>query len=270
MRHQRGQAMSEFLVSMVWVIPFVLMFVAIGNMIKVQTQTHKAARYVAWERTAYSGEEYEAKVSDPIFGFDDEIASRFFINDGSGFTEDSGGYSQRWQDWKSKQSIVNLDTGVKLLDVADTGNSNLSDAQSFLASDNSRVNWLSERSNVEMNTAVAATLQVDFSTENNFALSDFNGAVPHVAASYVLVADGWAPGNESTYSGRVSGLRDSIYSNAQRWYQNTAATRWLAPVFDEIGEKLFINDEDPASSFDMVSPSLSVAVPTSMLEAYEP
>ncbi|MAA59326.1 MAG: hypothetical protein CMK79_04150, partial [Pseudomonadales bacterium] len=96
MNKQRGQAISEFIVYMAWVIPFVFMLIAIMQMIKVQTQTHKAARYVAWERTAYTGADYEARMSDPINGFDDEIAERFFINDSVGFDSDVAVTTEKW------------------------------------------------------------------------------------------------------------------------------------------------------------------------------
>ncbi|MCP5015966.1 MAG: hypothetical protein GY938_11955 [Ketobacter sp.] len=268
MNLQRGQAMSEFLVSMVWAIPFIFMVVAISNMLKVQTEAHKAARYVAWERTAYSGDDYQAKLSDPINGFDAEVTSRFFVNGGVGFSSGSVGSARRWFDWESKNSIIELDGGVRLVGVADA-DSFQGQAVDFLDSSSSQVNWMRERSGVEINTAAVDTLQVDFSTTNNYALSDNTGFVPHVNSSYVLVADSWAPSNDRMFSDRVDGLRESIYSRAQRWYQNTPATRAIAGVFDEIGEKMFINEDDPEYSFDMVSPTQSSALPSS-LEAYEP
>ncbi|MEE2731824.1 MAG: hypothetical protein VYA55_13475 [Pseudomonadota bacterium] len=264
MNRQRGQAMSEFLVYMAWLIPFTFMAVAIVQMIKVQTQTHKAARYVAWERTAYSGAEYQDRLTDPINGFDDEVATRFFLQEESGFDSDGGITSGRWTDRQSRQSIVDLDNGIRIRE-PDTNDTFINDATGFLESNSSRVNWLQERSDVELNAIAAASLQVDFDAENAYALTPTSGFTPHVDASYVLIADSWAPGNESAYSERVRGVRESVYSNAQRWYQNTQATRFLAPIFNEIDEKLFVNGSD---SFDMVSGSQSVEVPESLLEPY--
>lgn len=261
---QHGQAMGEFIVYMVWVIPFVFMLIAIMQMIKVQTQTHKAARYVAWERTAYTGEDYNARLSDPINGFDDEVVERFFINDSVGF--DSGGAvtTEKWRDWQTRQSIVDLDNGIAINEptIEDTF---INNATGFLESNSSRVNWLSERSDVSVNSIAAASLQVNFAAENTYALDAESGYTPNVSASYVLIADGWAPGNEASFSGRVQGVRESVYSNAQRWFQNTNATRFLAPVFNEIDEKLFVNGSD---SFEMVSSEQSTAVPSTMLEPY--
>ena len=268
MKLQRGQAMSEFLVSMVWAVPFVFMVVAIANMLKVQTEAHKAARYVAWERTAYSGDDYQAKLNDPINGFDSEVTSRFFVNGDVGFSSGSVGSARRWIDWESKNSIIDLDDGVRLVGVTDS-DSFQAQAASFLDSNSSQVNWMRERSGVELNTAAVDTLQVDFSSANNYALSDNAGFVPHVNSSYVLVADSWAPSNDSMFSDRVDGLRESIYSRAQRWYQYSPFTRAIAGVFDEVGEKMFINEDEPENSFDMVSPTQSSALPSS-LEAYEP
>ena len=264
MNKQRGQAISEFIVYMAWVIPFVFMLIAIMQMIKVQTQTHKAARYVAWERTAYTGADYEARMSDPINGFDDEIAERFFINDSVGFDSDVAVTTEKWRDWQSRQSVVDLDNGISV-NAPTVEDTFINDATGFLESNSSRVNWLSERSDVNVNSIAAASLQVNFDAENTFALDSESAYTPNVSASYVLIADSWTPGNEASFSDRVQGVRESVYSNAQRWFQNTNATRFLAPLFDEIDEKLFVNGND---SFEMVSSEQSTAVPSTLLEPY--
>lgn len=264
MRKNRGQALSEFLVYMAWMIPLVFIFVAIVQMIKTQTQTHKAARYIAWERTAYTGADYSARLNDTVNGFDDEVAERFFINEEIGFDHSGNGDTERWNDWESNNSIIDLDNGIRVRE-PDASDTFINNATGFLESNNSRVNWLQERSDVEVNAIAAASLQVNFDARNNYALNDSAGFTPHVDASYVLIADSWAPGNESVYSERVQGVRDSVYSNAQRWFQNTQATRFFAPIFNEIDEKLFVNGGD---SFEMVSPNQSTEVPSAYLEAY--
>lgn len=264
MTKQKGQALAEFLVYSAWFIPFVFMLIAIVQMMKVQTQTHKAARYVAWERTAYTGDDYQARLNDPINGFDDEVAARFFDNENSGFDSSGGLPSQRWRDWNSGESIVDVENGIRVRE-PEPGDTFINNATGFLESNTSRVNWMEERSDVELNSIAAASLQVDLDADSSYALTATDGFTPHVDASYVLIADSWAPGNESVFSSRVRDVRESVYSNAQRWYQNTQATRFLAPVFDEIDEKLFINDGD---SFDMVSGHQSTEVPGTFLEPY--
>lgn len=264
MKKEKGQALSEFIVYMAWIIPFLFMVAGIVQMMKAQTQTHKAARYVAWERTAYTGAAYQDRINDPINGFDDEVASRFFENENKGFDPEEGGSSERWLDWDSGRSIVNLETGVTLREPNES-DTFINGATGFLESNSSQVNWMQDRSDVELNSIAAASLQVDFDPENAYALTAADGFTPHVDASYVIIADSWAPGNDSVYSERVRGVRESVYSNAQRWYQNTQATRFLAPVFNEIDEKLFVNDDE---SFDMVSGSQSTGVPGTYLEPY--
>lgn len=246
------------------------MVAAIVQMMKVQTQTHKAARYVAWERTSYTGPEYQNRINDPIDGFDREVALRFFDNENTGFASAAGGGSAggaasgRWLDWNSGQSIVNLESGIQVRE-PDDGDTFINDATGFLESNSSQVNWMRDRGDVELNSIAAASLQVDFNPENTYALTASEGFTPHVDASYVLIADSWSPGNNAVYSDRVRGVRESVYSNAQRWYQNTQATRFLAPIFNEIDEKLFVNDGD---SFEMVSGSQSNGIPGAYLEPY--
>lgn len=264
MGKQRGAAISEFLVYMAWVIPFVFMLAAIVQMMKVQTQTHKAARYVAWERTAYTGDGYEQRLNDPISGFDYEVAVRFFDQEDSGFKNGGGLASERWNDWNSDQSIVDLSRGVRVREPGDS-DTFINDATGFLESNSSKVNWLQDRSDVEVNAIAAASLQVDFNADNSYALTASDGFTPHVDASYVLIADSWAPGNEAVYSDRVQGVRDSVYSSAQRWYQNTAFTRGISLMFKEIDDKMFVNGSD---SFDMVSNSQSTQLPGALLETY--
>lgn len=261
--NQKGQAISEFLVYMVWLIPFVFVFVAIVQMIKVQTQTHKAARYVAWERTVYSGEEYNDRLSNPLDGFDKEVKDRFFLRESSALNDDDVSVNRRFQDWKSRQSIVNLNDGVSLVPT-NTGADNDTDGN-VLDAQESQINWLSERTDVDRDSIAAATLRVEFDSEKTFALRE-DTVNPMVDSSYLLVADGWAPANEAMYSERVQSVRNQTYSRAQRWFQNTPTTRILAPIFDEFGEKMFVNGRD---SFDMVSPDQSQAVPQALLEPYE-
>lgn len=267
MLKQRGSAIIETLVYVGWLFPLLLLFFAVMQLIQVQTQTHKAARYVAWERTAYSGQDYQARLNDQINGFDSEVEQRFFIDEGSGFEvdEDDGVVvSSRWNDWESKRSIIDLDGGVFVREAGEN-NTFIDEATGFLESNSSRVNWLQDRSDVELNAIAAATLQVNLNAGNNAALTERADFTPYVDASYVLIADSWAPANETAYSDRVQGVRESVYSNAQRWYQNTQATRFFSTMFAEIDEKLFVNGSD---SFEMVSPRQSTEIPGAVLEAY--
>lgn len=266
MKSHNGQALTEFLVSILWIVPLLFVFVAVVQMTKAQTQTHKAARYVAWERTAYSGDDYQARLNDPIHGFDNEVAQRFFINEENGFDSNAVAVEGRWRDWQSNNSIIDLDDGIRVRE-ADESDTFINSATGFLESNSSQVNWMQDRSDVELNSIAAASLQVDFDPANTYALTENGSFTPHVDASYVLIADSWAPGNEAVYSERVQGVRESNYSNAQRWFQNTQATRFFAPIFNEIDEKMFVNGGD---SFEMVSGNQSTEVPGVYLEPYVP
>ncbi|MAR93101.1 MAG: hypothetical protein SV765_17545 [Pseudomonadota bacterium] len=264
-QYQQGQAMSEFIVSMAWVIPFILMLVAIGHMINVQTETHKAARYVAWERTAYTNQDYQQRLQDTTDGFNNEVAQRFFVNGGVGFSAGATGYSKRWEDWDSDQTVVQLNDGIRVLQ-PDENDVNLSTAMNYLAANRGQVDWLEDNAGVEVNTAAGATLEVDFNTENTYALEAMENT-PRVDSSYVLIADSWAPVSEQQYQERVAGVRYDTLARQQRWFENGIFIKPLQPVFLELRDRLYINGND---SFEMVSENQSTALPQAALEPYQP
>ena len=82
---QSGQAVTEFAVALMVFAPLVLFIVIIANMLHVQTTAHKAARYMAWERVAYTQADYDSKLNSATDSFDQEISSRFLESNGAGF-----------------------------------------------------------------------------------------------------------------------------------------------------------------------------------------
>lgn len=94
---QRGQAMTEFVVSVSYV--FLVLFVIVptfGKLMDMQAQTQHASRYVAWERTVWfdvneepdesvqSSNEWESVATRSDSQVMDSMRNRFFYGSGQG------------------------------------------------------------------------------------------------------------------------------------------------------------------------------------------
>lgn len=98
---QRGQAMTEFIVSVAFV--FMVLFVVVptfGKIMDLQFQTQQASRYVAWERTIWfdrvdmsndnqddfviSNDEFESVATRSDEEVMSSLRNRFFLGHGSG------------------------------------------------------------------------------------------------------------------------------------------------------------------------------------------
>lgn len=258
-----GQAISEFLVALLWLVPFAIGFYTLAQMWNVQITTSKAARYMAWERTAYDDQAYQSKVNDLTeLGFKAEVSSRFFSNGGVGFGENSTGSSRQWLGWVTDQSMVDMTKGVELRAPSATDTAK-NDANSFLDNRMGRITWMKDRGGVELNTANGAILSVPYSQADVYTLSDGPTANPEATASYMLISDSWAPGSEQIYSSRVQEVRSRLVTGAHRLFLDVTS-RPVAGAFQELNQKLYVNQNSRADSFEMVSPEQSTALPSGL------
>lgn len=260
---QSGQAISEFLVAMLWLVPFALGFYTLAQMWNVQITTSKAARFMAWERTAYDNAGYQAKLNDPTNGFGAEITKYFFEEGGKGFGTNSSGTSREWKGWKTGQSMVDLTNGAAIQAPSATDTFK-NDANSYLDSRMGRISWMKNRGGVELNTASGAILTVPYSQADVYTLADSPAANPRATASYMLISDSWAPGSEQIYSDRVGEVQSKLVSGSHRLFLNSAFTRFAAGTFEELNQKLYVNQASPRDSFNMVSPTQSTALPSGL------
>ncbi len=274
MRHhkQRGQAISEFIVAMVWMVPVIIGFVAIAQMLNMQSTTHEAARYVAWERLAYDGATYQQRVAGGADGFSQEVTRRFFVNGGSGFGAEDGNYSRDWRDWQSNQSNFDIEQGVRLTAAADSDD--VADDQQrlsgFLDRRSGESSWMSGRGGIELDTSVTAQLSVPVRADGNSAFAgEFAPGDPRLSTSYALISDSWAASSEDQFTGRVKDSRPQGLTKLRTWLQNNGGARLLRNQFGEIDEKLYSDPDSDANSFSTVSPEQSVALPVSLLEPYD-
>jgi hypothetical protein len=263
MSKHSGQALTEFLVSLLWIVPFALLFYVVAQMWNVQITANKAARYMAWERTAYSNADYDSRVSDLNFGFENDVVNRFLINGNVGFGGVNVGGSRVWLSHQTDNSIVDVTQGVEFESPGIDDQAKIR-ANSFLDQRTSRVSWMQDRGGVELNTAEGAYLTIPYSKADNYALKDLAVVDPEARASYMLIADSWAPGSEDIYADRVSEVRDRLVPAAHRLWMNSPVVRGVKGTFKELDQKLFIDSANPGNSFEMVSPNQSTSLPTNL------
>lgn len=256
-RHQTGQAVTEFSVALLVFIPLVLLLVVIAHMLNIQTTAHKASRYLAWERTAYTEADYNSKMSGGVDNFNDEITSRFITNAGAGFSDGSAGFSRAWRNPENGESLVNLEQGASV--GVDELTAAQQTAQNYLSTNMGYLSSEDDNGGMSVDTISPAKLSIPLSIANSELLNMASESGLQVSSSFALVADGWAPASEAEFSDAVSGMRDGALTQAHRFMAG-GVTAFFAPVFQEISTQLYNGD----APFEMVSPNQSTALPSNL------
>lgn len=75
---QRGQALAEFLVTLVALLPLFFIIPMIGNYLDLRSSVVQAGRYAAWERTVWLGDSNSAAKAKSDGDIQNEIRERFF------------------------------------------------------------------------------------------------------------------------------------------------------------------------------------------------
>lgn len=282
--NSRGQSIAEFLVALMFMVPALLFIPTLANMLSVQTAAHKASRYVAWERTAYSAG--DLKSGEDLEG---EVQQRFYVDEDLGFGSTPTEARVRWQDFRFRTSMVDYSSGVQMdLSVSDSATSDTYNASAWLALPRS----VSDPHNaIELDTLQVSKLSVPISSElsilrpvQNSAASawfhDRDAPLPdapedviaqqnrfYVASSSALVADGWTSASDEMFRDRVAGV-NTISRGFQNFWENTMGFSGLLQTlgFDEIPQRLFTNPDGRRESLNMVDTEQSLNLP---LQAYE-
>jgi hypothetical protein len=285
LRNNKGQSIAEFLISLMFLVPAVLFIPTLANMLLVQTTAHKASRYVAWERTAYSAG--DLKTSEELEG---EVQQRFYVDEDLGFGSEPTEARVRWQDFRYRTSMVDYDSGVRMdLSASEsatefntnasawlaTGQGSLEDPHNAIVLDTLQISKLSVPISSELSILrpVEKTAEAAWFHDRDAPLPDApEDPIAHqnrfyVASSSALVADGWASANDAMFHDRVSGV-NSISRRFQNFWENTLGLSGTLQVlgFDEIPRRLFTNPEGRRASLDMVDQEQSRNLP---LQAYE-
>lgn len=282
--NSRGQSIAEFLVALMFLVPALLFIPTLANMLLVQTTAHKASRYVAWERTAYSAG--DLKSSEDLEG---EVQQRFYVDEDLGFGSEPTETRVRWQDFRYRTSMVDFSSGVRM---------DLGSSESATAFNTNASAWLAgaggledPHNAIEIDTLQISKLSVPISSELSILrpmektaeaawFHDRDAPLPdapvdpiahqnrfYVASSSALVADGWTSASDDMFHDRVSGV-NSISRRFQNFWENTMGLSGVLQTlgFDEIPRRLFTNSEGRRASLDMVDPEQSLNLP---LQAYE-
>ena len=269
---ERGQSSVELLVSAAVLVPIILLLPTLANFLLAQTEAHKAARYVAWERTVYpedqlkSGEQLAAEVED-----------RFYRYAQSGFSGESPVQNVPWRDWGSPnpndqaRSIIDYDRSVSAsVDTSRSPTEHFRNSSSWLAGRGGQ-------NAVSLDTLQSASLVVPVRSDSslfqsmvgNVPVDPVTGEPGYVFRSAsAIVSDSWVPGNEQVFKDRVGDIGGGIRSFT-RWYENNPLTHFASGWFREIPDHLFVDTPDVHSSFDMVNPEQSQILPAD-LKIYSP
>lgn len=279
----QGQSVAEFLVSLAFFVPVLLFIPTLANMLLVQTTAHKASRYVAWERTAYSAQ--DLKSGDELSL---EVRERFLLGENQGFGEGDVGTSAGWRDFKTRTSMIDLTSDVSM---------DVDSSRSATAGNQNASAWLADRGGfsdpsnaIQIDTLQVARLSIPLSSELSILQStrpvnawyyendpDADSDPPmdpvagasryYIGSSSALVADGWTSVNDAMFHERVSSV-NTISRRFQNFFENALGISGLLGSlgFDEINEKLFISPEGNRASLDMVDPEQSLNLPSSLKE----
>jgi hypothetical protein len=113
MKNQHGQALTEFLVAALAIIPLFLLIPLIGKYQDISNATMMAGRYAAFDATTHNAEQGGWKPSDQLA---DELRRRFFSNSDAPIkTKDTAG------DFKANQNLLWVDPQGHAL-IANFGN----------------------------------------------------------------------------------------------------------------------------------------------------
>lgn len=279
-RNASGQSSVELLVAAAFLIPVVVMMPTIANLLFVQTETHKAARYLAWERTAYATGDLKSDED-----LSNDIRTRFFEDPESSFgVAGKSTFVPPWRDFGNSQSI--LDFSEEAIEIRNDG------ARSATAESRNASAWLANRggngnptNRVELNTLQVTKLSVPIRSDASvFQITkpvnvwrhvndpDASPNVPvdplteterfYLASSSALVSDSWAPANEQMFRDRVAGMNRGN-NLLQRGWEGLLAP--IGNVFDELGEHLYVDSEFD-ESFNMADDRQSVVLPSNLKE----
>ena len=280
----KGQSSIEFLVSMAFLLPIALLLPTLANMLLVQTEAHKAARYAAWERTAYPVD--QLKTTNNLSR---EVEDRFLRRSTERFVNtNSQATVTTWNDFRYNRTMVDFTSQQVVATQFGLPRSATATSQNASA-------WLAGRGGqnnsnnaVQLGTLQSTRLSIPLRSDTSLlqatrprdALYFENdpGNAPvvpldavaqrnrfYVASSSSLVADGWAAGNETMFRDRVSDV-DRKFQNFQNFYQNGLVSRGLALVFGELNEHMFVNSADERESFNMVDSNQSTNLPAYLKE----
>ena len=291
-RSSEGQSYAEFVVARAILMPIMLMLPTVANLLSAQTEAHKAARFVAWERTAYPAS--EQKQDTTLAG---QVQEKFLQHSESSFVPGSGSaFVAPWRDWGSPAYGAEANLQGQILDfedrvvvVSDAPES----ATAGIPNASSRLDGVGGRGNsddaIQLETMHKTRLSIPLNEESSLFKTtkvtsvwfqertpDEDSGVPedhiagrnrfNVSSSASLVSDSWIPVNEEMLFDRVSDLSTPTRAGMRLVERPVSDTIRLLG-FEEIDERMY-RGENPNDAFEMVDAEQSLILPE-RLKQYE-
>ncbi|MCG8669824.1 MAG: hypothetical protein MI867_10465 [Pseudomonadales bacterium] len=241
---ESGQALSEFMVSLAVIIPLFLLIPVVANYLDVQTATHEASRYVAWERTVYDD------LSQVPDGIENSVQERFIERESSGFSDATQvDQHERWKDYGSVGHATIVDTGAGVAVRSERIAMNINDPVA-----NSSIDAIQAMDpNALGMTSVSIPLSSDgsllgtFSAGPSFLTAERSSrSAPmdevagssrfHTKASAVLLADGGVlPRNEEEYTSITNEIVSTDGGRLEAWQTPLRILNFITlGFFDEL------------------------------------
>lgn len=263
MRRVSGQSAVELLVSAAVIVPLVLLIPTLANLLLLQTEAHKAARHVAWERVAYP--QTHLKESGDYEG---EIEERFLRYSRAGFGDSVSVVEQTpWRDWGADQDDTESGT---LVDYGGGARVSVASSRSATAGYINASAYLANRGGanaVQLDTLQSGELSIGIREGSSLLAHSLSSPSEDPAAgeprysirsSSALVVDSWVPPHDAAFHDRVGGIGGGIRNIAGL---HAPITQVLRPIFQELDEHMFVDTPGTNSPFDMVDSEQSSRLP---------
>ena len=263
MQRMAGQSTVEFLVSAAVIVPLLLLIPTLANILLVQTEAHKAARHVAWERVAYSQDQLKDSGM-----FASEVEDRFLRFSTAGFGNSLGVADRTpWRDFGQHQSatnprtIVDYDSGVHVgVNPNRSSTDGHTNASAHLAGKGGS-------NAIQLDTLQSGQLTIGLRSDSSLLSSPL--ATPaadpvsgeprfFVRSSSALVVDSWMPANDTVFHDRVADIGGGVRNVGSL---HAPITNALRPIFQELDDHMYVNTTGTDTPFDMVDPEQSTRLP---------
>jgi hypothetical protein len=223
-QHQRGQALAEFTIAAAFVlIPLFLMIPLLGKFMDMKATTIQAARYAAWERTAWYGSSEWAVGQKSDAQIQSEVQQRFFSDAPTAPLRSTDqnqtgavGGKQLWHDHAGTSMLSTYSAG------AGQGGQTPGTMDVFLSGVQKIVNVidsvLGTKFKLDMKSLYTSTVNLNTANTSAITLATGSGSsgftAPNFVMSQVLVANGWSANGPDFVKAQTEGL--AVLSLAQR------------------------------------------------------
>ncbi len=209
---QDGQAMTELLVSLWFLIPLFLLMPLMGKYLDMQHTMNNAARYAAWEYVAQQdlwdefpstgdAEDDNSPIRSASTILANQIRERFFFHPLNGITEhDNSVHNEVWRD-NTGATLLSYDTGEPVSPIVDIERSLPSSDE--IANFDTLLRW-----DIEPKNLLWVTVNMPVNPFPMPMQEVFDGPREPMRATSALIADSLVPQNEEEFTERVRALRE--------------------------------------------------------------